>query len=193
MGDPFELLGLPRRPWLDADEVRRAYQERAREMHPDRDGGDAERFAELNAAQAVLTGHASRLRELLDGQTGIPSMPANAELGFRIATALRRADAACAGLPADSLRRALALTERRKAADEIASLDEEIGRHLADAEERLRAADAGNPDAQELAALAGEFVFLERWASQVRARRLELELLGSGVDGVLQTRKDSQE
>lgn len=190
MGDSFDLLGLPRRPWLDPDEVRRAYQARAREMHPDRDGGNAERFAELNAARAVLAGHASRIRELLGDGVAIPSMPVDAELGFRVAAVLRKAETACAEPPAHPLRRALAMAARREAGDEIAALDAEIGRAVADAEERLRATDVVTTPPEVLAGLAGEFVFLERWAAQIRTRRLELELLGSGIDAAVQNRKD---
>ncbi|MCB9536457.1 MAG: J domain-containing protein [Myxococcales bacterium] len=50
----YRLLGLPDAAPLE--EVRQAYRRIARRLHPDRVGGDAERFKEITAAYNVLTG-----------------------------------------------------------------------------------------------------------------------------------------
>ncbi|MCA9537577.1 MAG: J domain-containing protein [Myxococcales bacterium] len=51
----YHLLGLPAAATLD--DVRAAYRRIARQMHPDRRGGDAERFKEITAAYNHLIGH----------------------------------------------------------------------------------------------------------------------------------------
>lgn len=54
--DLYSLLGVPRT--ATADQLKAAWRERARELHPDLHGGDptmAQRFAEANAAYEVLS------------------------------------------------------------------------------------------------------------------------------------------
>jgi curved DNA-binding protein CbpA len=46
------LLGLTGRP--SAQAIRQAYRQLARELHPDAEGGSAEAFQELMAAQELL-------------------------------------------------------------------------------------------------------------------------------------------
>jgi len=57
-GDPFALLGLPRRLALDPSAIRAAYRTRAAAVHPDRTADPAER-AELARRSAAL-GEAQR-------------------------------------------------------------------------------------------------------------------------------------
>jgi len=181
MDDPFALLGLPRRPWLDPAAVRAAFQQRSRAAHPDAAGGDAGVFAALNAAQRELSVPASRLRRLLPGAV-IPAAPPDIEMGFRIGAFLREADHALATHAAAKtpLDRALAIgtlaKARRVAADILAAVEA----HQAEAHRQLRALDAAWPDIAEadLAALAGAFTFLDRWTAQLRDRRVSLEITG---------------
>ena len=58
--DPYEELGVPR----DADRaaVRRAYRRRAKETHPDADGGSADAFKRTRTALSVLLDPARRER-----------------------------------------------------------------------------------------------------------------------------------
>ena len=51
MADLYDLLGVPRD--ASADDIKKAYRRRARELHPDA-GGDEERFKAVQAAYAVL-------------------------------------------------------------------------------------------------------------------------------------------
>jgi hypothetical protein len=52
---PFETLGLPARPDLTDDQVRRAWRNVSRATHPDRaDGGDTARYTAAVAAYAQL-------------------------------------------------------------------------------------------------------------------------------------------
>ncbi len=69
--DFFAWLGMPRRPWLDPEEVKERFHALSREHHPDQQasGSNAETdtvFARLNAAQAALRDPKSRLRCLLE-------------------------------------------------------------------------------------------------------------------------------
>lgn len=56
--DPYEILGIA--PGASLDEIKRAYRERARALHPDKNGSpeSEEAFKVLNAAYRHLTGRA---------------------------------------------------------------------------------------------------------------------------------------
>ena len=51
--EAYEILGLD--PGASGDRVRRAYREKVKEVHPDTDGGDEERFKRVAAAYERLT------------------------------------------------------------------------------------------------------------------------------------------
>src|SRR4051812_43337553 len=74
--DHFEGLGQPRRPWLEPEALREAFQRRAASLHPDTAAtGDSGAFAALNRAHSVLREHASRVRYLLDLEHSTPGEP----------------------------------------------------------------------------------------------------------------------
>lgn len=78
MKDFFELLGQPRRPWLESHQVKEAFVAAAAIFHPDRVHDAPKevqreaqtRYSELNEAQHCLSETRSRLRHLLELERG---------------------------------------------------------------------------------------------------------------------------
>jgi DnaJ-domain-containing protein 1 len=83
--DYFALLGEPRQPWLDAEELKSRFFALSASVHPDRVHGLSpgerksaqERSTELNAAYACLREPKERLRHLIELHTG--SKPAQVQ------------------------------------------------------------------------------------------------------------------
>jgi hypothetical protein len=175
--DPFDLLGLPRRPWLDAADVRAAFQEHARELHPDARGGDAEEFARLNAAQAALSHPAARLR-LLAGGSAPRAIATDADLFLRIGAAVQEARGVRARLDeaTSPLARALLASEIAEVRPELDACAVRVEAALLEAEAELRALDAAWPEVMPagLSTLAARFDRLLRWRRELVDRALEL-------------------
>ena len=78
MTDYFALLGEPRRPWIDPDELKKKFLELSSEVHPDRthqalaaQRQEAERrYSELNSAYNCLREPKERLRHLIEMERG---------------------------------------------------------------------------------------------------------------------------
>lgn len=68
MGDHYQTLDVPRD--ADPDTVKRAYRKKAKDLHPDRAGGDAQAMATLNHAFDVLGDPAKREQYDRTGQDG---------------------------------------------------------------------------------------------------------------------------
>ena len=193
--DPFALLALPRRPWLEPETVKAAFHRLGRELHPDAVGGagDAGRFAALNEAQATLTDPRRRLSSLLawefgDGAASSAPAPIPAGLGnlvFPTQSFLQTVDgflarkAAAAGVLARALLAREEWTLREEAETRLAELEASHANSLDD----LRRFDAESwndarpPDAAAtLRGLHDRLSYLGRWLEQFRERLFPLGL-----------------
>lgn len=153
MTDAFAIMGFPRSPWLDPDEVRAAFQRLAACAHPDRSGSTAD-FSTLSNAYTILREPASRLRHFLSLEApGLPTaaMPQDLVEWFpRVAQALKLN-------PPQSAETVLTqLTVLRDAAHTC------IREH------------AGDFD--ELARQLSRLVFLDKWIAQLSEALLALKL-----------------
>ena len=113
--DYFATLNQPRRPWLDSDELKRAYQRLTFERHPDRpraadEGAD---FGHITEAYRVLSNPKLRLQHLLGENAPVSKMsevPAEiADVFMNTASLVRQIDQLL-------LRRQAASTWRRSVA-----------------------------------------------------------------------------
>ena len=106
MPDHFALLGEPRRPWIDPEQLKNKFLGLSSTVHPDRVHGGSEEemrfanqhFAEVNAAYNCLRDPKDRLRHLLELELGTPPkyverVPEGAmDLCFQVGQACRDAD-----------------------------------------------------------------------------------------------------
>ncbi len=175
MTDHFALLGLERRPGPDEQAIRSAYLAQAARWHPDSREGDGDRFASVREAWDVLSDPARRLRHLIDltdpgvGSSGPGQSPG--DLFVRVGAAIHTAKSVCERHEnaTSGLIRANLIIEARNAKAGLLEVAGLINDALASWRERLSEADAQWPatPAKELANLAGEVVFLQRWKAQL--------------------------
>ncbi len=191
--DFFALLGEPRRPWLDPEEVKDRFHALSREQHPDQQaaGSNAETdagFARLNQAHATLRDPKARLRHLLELEypqirlSGPASVPATlAELFAPIHGLVQTTDALLAKKLAapSTLAKALLAREEFFLRERAETRLEELEAFHAAAVSELQAFDvawdARLPDAaRRLHDLYQRFAYLSRWTDQLRERLFQL-------------------
>lgn len=204
MTDLFALLGEPRRPWLDPEELKTRFLNLTAPVHPDRfhHCGQAEReeahrrFTELNAAYQCLREPRDRLRHLLELERGSRPAevqeiaPASAALFGEVGRLTRecddllgtRAQAASPLVKVGLFEKGMALRER-------------VGALLGDLEARLErltdqmkmlnlawetAPPVGSPTraaalpCSRLEHLFRDYSYLARWSRQLRERLVSL-------------------
>jgi curved DNA-binding protein CbpA len=172
--DAFQVLGLPRRPWLDIHDIRAAFQRLSRDLHPDAAGGDADRFVDLNAAQATLSHPAARLRllagESTPGAEGT-SFAGDADLFMAVGATVQKARALrTKAVGATSpLSRALLAADASRMCGNIEMGLGQVEAALSLVEGKLRAMDEAWPavSAADLLAMATRFDRLLKWKSEL--------------------------
>jgi len=179
--NPFQILGLSKRPLLSEEEIGTAYRKLAATLHPDQAGGDEGQFKELGEAAAILRDPSRRLRSLIDQPPGTSIPPEAAELFPRVAMLLRDADELLARHAAatNPLSKAVLAAPLRKLSADLDNLLATIENWHSALDTRLAELDRAWPSAEtaELASLANSFAFATRWESQLRERKLSFECL----------------
>ncbi len=190
MTDYFALLGLPRRPWLDDEEVKRKFHDATRTAHPDIQVGRTDTdgsFTELNEAYRVLCDSKLRLQHFLaleepaDSAAGVSISSDLQELFPAISETCRQADillerqATTTSALSRSLLEGEGLQLQRK-------IDELLGR-LRRIEDQtiaqLRNASCSGEanatcDLKPLRMLCVEITFVTRWLTQLEEKNFQL-------------------
>jgi curved DNA-binding protein CbpA len=179
--DPFTLLELPVRPFLEPTAVRDAFQRLGSECHPDVSTPDAVRFAALNDAARTLVDPAERLRVLATMRRGkpapkktaavpqmlLPLFESTAPLVRDLDFFLRRRSTLKSAIARAGLaEQQMDLQERcMTALNQLAGVEEML-------QAELRKADARWPEIspEELEALADAFKFAHRWRDKIQER-----------------------
>ena len=184
MQDAFAIFDLPRRPWLEAAELRDDFHRRSAALHPDA-GGDAGRFAQLNVAHQTLREPAARLRHLLELEAPqvlaqsqqIP--PSLADRFMRVAATRQSCAAFLAKHRAATspIARALLAADHTAQSRDLEGTLADLAAAQADALAHLKTLDADWPaHLPELAALQAGLSYLEKWTAHLRESHLELAL-----------------
>lgn len=195
MTDNFALLKQPRRPWLDADELKAAFHALSAETHPDRFHNASEpekiaangRYAGFNAAYQCLREPRDRLRHLLELELGrkpsdLTQVPGDLmDLFFKISKGFRETDTL-----RDEKTKAVSpllqvqLFERgQEQLEKLGALRETITKRRDAAIEDLKAVDATwasvtDKPLERLLEIWRLLSFYERWLAQIQERVLQL-------------------
>ena len=201
MTDYFALLGAPRRPWLESEELKKRFRELSTEVHPDRVHSATEvtrqvaqtRFAELNSAFQCLSRPRERLQHLLELETGsraeqIQNVPSKLmDFFLEFSSLCRQVDAFLAEkMSAKSpLLKVQFFQQAQEWTEKISRTQKRLNEWRQDIEHELKRLDAAwvvdeaaenranVARLQEIARLLG---FVERWSAQAQERFVQLSL-----------------
>jgi len=202
MTDHFAVLGQPRRPWLDAEELKETFHKHASAVHPDRvheqdattrEAAEA-RHTELNAAYQCLRNPKLRLEHLLLERGSKPgdlrTIPDDVVQFFsEVGAVLRDTNALLAekSQATPAIMRAGQIGKAMPLLEKISRLQTAIQMRLDGVTQELRALDGDwdaclrDPARRETALATADklyhlFGFFERWASQLQERSFQLTL-----------------
>lgn len=173
MTDSFNLLNEPRRPWLDAEELKQKFHALTATQHPDVNAdGD---FAAINNAYQILSDPVKRLRHFLelDSSTALlPSTPIPAqfaELFMRVGatrqtvqTFLKKQTQA-----STPLAQALLASEKFSVLDQLEKTRAVLEQQCEPLFEELKNSGPQH-DTQRLAEILAELSYLSKWSGQLR-------------------------
>jgi curved DNA-binding protein CbpA len=199
--DYFALLDEPRRPWLDAEALKKKFLALSANAHPDKihSASQAERsaaakkFAELNAAYNCLLEPKSRLRHLLQLELGAKPQdvqqipPALADLFAEVATTCRNTDAFLAEKERSTspLLQVRLFEQAQEWVERLKLLQAKLGAFHGGLDDTLQSLDAAwmtagpsdrislLPKLEELYRL---FSYFNRWSGQIQDRIVQLSL-----------------
>jgi len=201
MTDHFAVLGMPRRPWLDAEQLKEAFHRQSAAVHPDRvhEADEAgrrqasEAYSALNAAHQCLREPKDRLHHLVQLERGrkpgdMQSIPDDLMRLFREVGQLLRQTETVLAQRQQANSALLKVQVMQQALPQLEQLDALQARLLerhAGLLEELRTLDAAwvKPDSAPRDALLDraenlyhQFGFLDRWTAQMRERLIQLTL-----------------
>jgi curved DNA-binding protein CbpA len=178
--DAFALLGLPRRPYLDEEQLTASYLTLAKSLHPDSPGGDADKFAGAKKAFELLKDPSRRLRHLIELETGQPPKQVAPTIAAALftdvcaATEAARVVIAKAAALKSPLARALVVGELGKAISVTESIMGTVARAGKDLLEKLHCLDSEWPKYSEAVSLAADLRFLSKCRHQLEESHFEL-------------------
>jgi curved DNA-binding protein CbpA len=179
MACPFALLGLSRRPFLSDEEIGTAYRKLAGELHPDQEGGDAEKFRALGEAAVILRDPAKRLKEFASNNSGNQLPAAATDLFPQVAAVLQQADSLIEkySLASNALSKALLSAPLKALALDLRATLSSIRIWRSSLEQELNHIDAAWPsvDGTSMNLLADCFAYAARWERELRERELFLD------------------
>lgn len=192
MTDYFALLGQPRLPWLDSDELKQAFHERTLRAHPDAQAaGDVDAavaeaaFAEINEGYQTLLDPKRRLHHLLCLEGAPPAkggdVPTDIAAFFQmVAESNQAADRVLqksAG-SANPLGRALLQSEFLRARRSVEASLEKLLNCRGEAEAELRRLSQTFHETSDrlpsLSSLYLRFSYLTRWIDQLEEKRNQI-------------------
>jgi hypothetical protein len=191
MIDYFSLLQQPRRPWLNAEQLKDKYIQLTMSMHPDRqtsplpEQNSTPDFANINNAFRVLVDPKSRLQHLLKLEGIVTnSDPVPETLGdvfLETGTLLQEIDLLISRTTANTLSKALRQPEILEAKKLAADLLDKLQGIYNSALEELQKLDqlwtSTHQIATELTALSAKLAYLTRWIAQLEERQFQLSIL----------------
>jgi len=189
MIDYFALLQQPRRPWLEAEQLKENYHRLTISQHPDRHSPHDKSadlvtdFASVNEAYRVLLDPNLRLQHLLKLERIPASDVVPTELSdvfLETGTLIQEIDRLPARSTTSSLSKAVAqseLLEKRKLTDDL--LEKLQTMYKASLEE-LQKVDrvwiSTREIAPELSSLSSKLAYLSRWITQLEERQFQLSI-----------------
>ncbi len=173
---PFTQLGLPASLLLSDDDIKKAFQQKSREAHPDH-GGNVEAFAALNEAHQILFVPASRLKAwMLVNQISIDERGAIAseliDIFSEIAALLANADALIMKREQATSQLSKALLEkevflmRNKIEAQIDFVSLKREEHVKSTFSQIE--NSNSPDLAN--STLRSLIFIEKWIRQLRER-----------------------
>ena len=187
MTDHFALLGQPRLPWLDPDQVKEAFHRATLHAHPDVAHSSGDQFAQLNNAQQVLRDPKLRLQHLLtlagEAPARTAAIPRGVEELFPSVAALMQQAAELAGKyesASNSLTRSVLKPQMLQTQQSVRELLQLLIQRQKEASARLQQLNASweaNSAAviPELHELYLRFSYLSRWTAELRERESQLQ------------------
>lgn len=189
MRDCFELIGLPRRPWLEGKDLKERLHRLTGEHHPDVAGGSGDRLQEINGAYSILREPRNRITHLLELE-GLEIEPKGNSVPPAIAKAFMDTGTVLQGLErflakeekaVSPIARAALAGEKFEAIDLVESQIAELAGAESALLDELKTIDAKWEDgkveaAPRLAEIADSLAFFGKWMAQLREGLFKLSL-----------------